>query len=61
MGMQILINKKYKRSNKPYDVVTVLDIAVFEGRCSIKCLEVYGQSDGVFYVGAEDTKDWLPM
>jgi len=56
--MDIKINWEYTRSSMPYDVVRVIDIIVKEGRCIIKCLNVFGGNDGPFYVGPEDTKNW---
>jgi len=55
---EINIGREYTRSDKPYDVVKVIDILVKDGRCTIKCLESYGMTDGPFFVGPEDTKHW---
>ena len=56
--MDINIKWEYKRSSNPYDVVKVIDIIVKEGRCIIKCLDVFGGNNVPFYVSPEDTKKW---
>ena len=56
--VEIKINQTYMRSAKPYDVCRVIDVILKGGKVTVKCLEVYGFSDGPFYVPAEDTKAW---
>jgi hypothetical protein len=56
--VEIKINQTYMRSAKPYDVCRVIDVILKGGKVTVKCIEVYGFSEGPFYVPAEDTKAW---